>query len=75
MEDPHVQDRGFIVEVDHPEMGPHKLTGPPWKMSETPGHIKRAAPQLGQDNEYVFGDLLGTPRETLADLTERGVLH
>ena len=45
------------------------------KMAETPGHIKRAAPQWGQDNEYVFGDLLGTPRETLADLTERGVLH
>ncbi|HAL47461.1 MAG: CoA transferase [SAR202 cluster bacterium] len=75
MEDPHIKDRGFFVEVDHAEMGPHMLTGPSWKMSETPGRIKRGAPLLGEDNEYVFGQILGFPSDKLDDLTERGALH
>ncbi|MDP6454649.1 MAG: CoA transferase [SAR202 cluster bacterium] len=73
MNDPHLKDRDFFVHVDHPEVGPHKLTGPPWKMSDTPGRIKRSAPLLGQDNEYVLCQLLGLSSEELGDLTQRGV--
>jgi hypothetical protein len=30
---------------------------------------------MGQDNEYVFGDLLGMSSAEIADLTERGVIR
>ena len=75
MEDPHLKARDFFVETDHPEVGAHKLTGPSWKMSDTPGRIKRSGPLLGQDNEYVFCQLLGRSSEELKDLTQRGVLY
>ena len=75
MEDPHLKDRDFFVQADHPEVGPHKLTGPSWKMSDTPGRITRSGPLLGQDNEYVFCQLLGLSPEELTDLTEQGVAH
>ena len=29
---------------------------------------------MGQDNEYVFGELLGLSSMEIADLTERGVI-
>ena len=75
LEDPHLKAREFFVETDHPEVGPHKLTGPAWKMSETPGRITRSGPLLGQDNEYVFCQLLGRSSEELNELTQIGVLR
>jgi crotonobetainyl-CoA:carnitine CoA-transferase CaiB-like acyl-CoA transferase len=75
MDDPHLKDREFFVDVDHPEVGSHKLTGPPWKMSDNPGRITRSGPLIGQDNEYVFCDLLGLPSQELNDLIERGVVY
>lgn len=38
------------------------------------GVIDRHAPDLGQDNEYVFGALLGIDREETALLERQGVL-
>ena len=75
MEDPHLKDRGFFVQADHPVIGPQTLTGPSWKMSDTPGRIKRTGPLLGQDNEYVFCQLLGLSSGELTDLTQRGFVH
>ncbi len=34
----------------------------------------RAASTLGEDNEYVFGELLGMSGEQIAELTERQVI-
>lgn len=57
--DPHVAERGFIVEVDHPEIGVRKIPGPLWKNLKHPGSVRKAAPCLGEDNEYVYKTLLG----------------
>lgn len=48
--------------------------GIPIKLSETPGVIRRHAPDLGQDNDYVFEELLGIDREEVALLERQGVL-
>ncbi len=61
--DPHLKERGFYVELEHPEVGPRLFEGTPIKMSETPGGPRRAAPLLGQDNEFVYRDILGMPDE------------
>ena len=44
-------------------------------MSETPCEVWRAAPTIGQDNEYVFGELLGMSGGQIADLVERKVIY
>jgi len=73
-EDPHLNERGFFVEKEHPEVGVMKHAGIPWRMSETPCEVWRAAPTMGQDNEYVYGELLGMSGQQIADLTERQVI-
>ncbi|HEU4758672.1 MAG TPA: CoA transferase [Dehalococcoidia bacterium] len=70
-EDPHLNTRGFFVEKEHPEVGVRKHAGIPWRMSETPCEVWRAAPTMGQDNEYVFGELLRMSRHQIAELVER----
>ena len=46
----------------------------PIKLSQTPAKIMKGAPLLGQDNSYVYGDLLGMASEQLELLTEIGVI-
>jgi crotonobetainyl-CoA:carnitine CoA-transferase CaiB-like acyl-CoA transferase len=41
---------------------------------DTPREVWRAAPTLGQDNEYVFCRLLGLSREELESLQSSGVI-
>ncbi|MFC1532026.1 CaiB/BaiF CoA transferase family protein [Thermodesulfobacteriota bacterium] len=71
--DPHYDDRGFWVNIDHPLAGTFKYPGAPFKMSETPWHIKRPAPLLGQHNEEVLGKL-GYSKEDMVILRHQGVI-
>lgn len=56
--DPHLNARGYWEELEHPETGTHRYPGVVWKAEETPNRLRRAAPRLGEDNEYVYRDLL-----------------
>jgi CoA:oxalate CoA-transferase len=62
----HLNERGFFVEVDHPETGPIKYPGAPAIMHGTPWAIRSAAPSLGQHNKEVLNGRLG---RSLDDLT------
>ncbi|HZR97196.1 MAG TPA: CoA transferase [Chloroflexota bacterium] len=72
--DPHLRARGFFHTIDQPALGPLDYPGLTIHLSDTPGAIRRHAPTLGQDNAYVFGDLLGLSPAEIAQLTEEGVL-
>lgn len=74
-EDEHLNARGFFVEREHPEVGARKHAGIPWRMSGTPCEVWRAAPVMGQDNDYVFGELLGMSSRRIAELKERQVIY
>ncbi len=56
--DPHFLERESWVEVQHP-YGREHIYGIHWKMSGTPGRVRRPSPLLGMDNPYVFQELLG----------------
>ncbi|MDY6893575.1 MAG: CoA transferase [Chloroflexota bacterium] len=66
--DPHLKDRGFFEEVTGPELGTHLYPGMTWKMSKTPGSIRKPPVRLGEDNEYVYKTLLGVSAEEYAEL-------
>ena len=72
--DPHLKERGFFEIVTHPEAGTHPYPGMPWKLSRTPGKIHNPAPCFAQHNDYVFGELLGIPKEEIAELAEEGII-
>ena len=50
-------DNGYLVEVDHPHFQGHRAVGIPAMLSETPGRVQGAAPELGQHTEQVLLDL------------------
>jgi crotonobetainyl-CoA:carnitine CoA-transferase CaiB-like acyl-CoA transferase len=74
VDDPHLRHRGFYSTVEHPVFGPWEYPGIPIRLSETPGRIRRHAPMLGQDNGYVFGEVLGLSSAEIAELEAEGVL-
>jgi len=71
--DPHLRERGFFIEIDQPGIG---KTWPilPWKQTATFKGNYQPAPQLGQHNDYVFGELLGMPQGEIARLVEEKVI-
>jgi crotonobetainyl-CoA:carnitine CoA-transferase CaiB-like acyl-CoA transferase len=71
--DPQLKARGFFVEADHPIMGKTSFDGSPIKLSATPAQLSRAAPLLGQDNEYVLAELLGMSEEEVVRYTKKEV--
>ena len=72
--DTHLKEREFATEVNHPVMGKQVVLNPPWKFSETPARIEKAAPLLGQHNEYIFGKLLGMSKPEITQLIGEGIL-
>jgi formyl-CoA transferase len=71
--DPHLQARGFLLEMEHPKAGTVRSTGFVPKLSETPARIYRPAPVLGQHNEEILGQLRRDPA-ALHDLQAAGVI-
>jgi crotonobetainyl-CoA:carnitine CoA-transferase CaiB-like acyl-CoA transferase len=73
-EDPDTAAWGLWPTVTHSEMGEVRVDGLPVHLSETEWHVERGAPCLGEDNEYVFGELLGVSADELVSLRKEGVL-
>lgn len=69
----HLKERGFFVTPDHAEVGKMVLAGVPWRLADCPPRIQ-ASPVLGQDNDYVFRELLGMSDEEFATLVGEGVI-
>ncbi|MGH9839800.1 MAG: CaiB/BaiF CoA transferase family protein [Blastocatellia bacterium] len=74
MEDPQYQALGSIATVDDPELGPLKMQNVIFRMSETPGAIRWAGREKGQDNQSVYGELLGLSAERIKELAEKGAI-
>ena len=74
LDDPHVQARAMVQEVQHPTAGAIKLLGPVAKFSRTPAAIRLPPPPLGHDTDAVLADLLGYGETEIAQLRAAGVI-
>lgn len=73
--DPHLEDRGFFVEVEHPELGRSFVyPGAAAIYNGSPWGISRRAPLVGEHNQEILCDELGVSREELAMLVESGAV-
>ncbi len=70
--DPQVAERNFFQEVTHPEAGTHKNPTTGFKLQNTPYEIRRHAVLLGQDNEYVYKNVMGYSDEEYQKFIDMG---
>jgi len=71
--DPHFRARQAIVEVAHPLFGTLKMQNVAPRLSETPGAVRHAGPELGQHTDEILGGLLGKSAETLRTWRAQGI--
>jgi formyl-CoA transferase len=65
--------RESIVETDHPVFGKIKMQNAFPKMSETPGAVRWAGPELGQHTDEVLAGA-GLTAQAIAELRAKGVV-
>jgi len=58
-DDPHLRETGYFTRRTISDGESRDLPGLPWSSDEWPEHRIEAAPVLGQDNDYVYRELLG----------------
>jgi benzylsuccinate CoA-transferase BbsF subunit len=75
LDDPQLVQRRHFVTLDHPLHGTTTVENSRFVMSRTPAFVRRAAPTLGQDNEYVLHDILGYSHETIQRLMDHRVIR
>ena len=73
-EDPQLRQRGYIVEIDQPPLGPILMEGPGFHATRLPEPITFPAPLLGQHTREIAVSMLGYPEERVAELIASGVL-
>ena len=71
--DPQLIHRKMVVEVEHPELGKIKHPGISVKLSDTPGEIRRLAPQSYQHTDEILQEL-GYPAAEIARLKKEGAI-
>jgi crotonobetainyl-CoA:carnitine CoA-transferase CaiB-like acyl-CoA transferase len=75
--DPQLAALEWLTEVTGKKIGRWPVAEVPVKLSESPafagGRLDRGAPCYGEDNEYVYGEILGMSSKEIAELTEEGV--
>jgi crotonobetainyl-CoA:carnitine CoA-transferase CaiB-like acyl-CoA transferase len=72
--DAHLHERGFLVEVDHPELGRVTLPRSPIRYEGSPLRDLLPSPLLGQHTEEVLAERLGLDAPAVAALRGRGAL-
>ena len=72
--DPQLKSRHFFIKLPHPVLGDTLMDGTPIRVSGRPARFWRAAPQLGQDNSYVYRQLLGLDDEKFRHYVEKGII-
>jgi crotonobetainyl-CoA:carnitine CoA-transferase CaiB-like acyl-CoA transferase len=72
--DPQLAHREHFVALQHPSLGKFTVEGPRAKLSRTPAAVRRAAPSLGQDNQYVLETILGYDESRISELVALGAL-
>ncbi len=72
--DPHLRERGFARDVYLPQVGWLTRAGPSVRMTDRPFIPKEEAHLAGEDNESVFGELLGMSKTQIKEMTEQGIL-
>jgi crotonobetainyl-CoA:carnitine CoA-transferase CaiB-like acyl-CoA transferase len=74
MADATYRERGDIIEIDDPELGPVKMQGVVPKLNRHGGNVWRPGAELGADNELVYREYIGLSEDEYEVLVQDGVI-
>ncbi len=73
-DNPHLAERGYWQQIDHPEVGETTFTSPPYLIDGKRLELKRP-PLIGEHTEMVLRDILGCDTQEIARLKAEGILQ
>ena len=73
--DPQLAHRNHYVPLEHSYMGLRRYDQPAFRLSATPAKLHKAAPCLGEDNEYVYKQVIGLTDEEFVELLADGAME
>ena len=71
--DPQLKYRGFIEELEHPEVGTYRAVRAPFILSRSPRELRRA-PLIGEHNEYALKHVMDLSDDEIETLIIEGVV-
>jgi crotonobetainyl-CoA:carnitine CoA-transferase CaiB-like acyl-CoA transferase len=73
-DDPQVKANNYLVDFNHPVLGPTKWHQVPITYGKMPISTRKMAPNLGEDTEDIMLNLLGYSREEMAEFRASRVI-
>ncbi|OGO60669.1 MAG: formyl-CoA transferase [Chloroflexi bacterium RBG_19FT_COMBO_47_9] len=74
MDDPQVQAREMVVQVDHPNAGLIQMVASPLKIPTAKVEVRLPPPMLGEHTEEVLREQLGYDHKTIAELRTEKII-
>ncbi|MFF3567481.1 CaiB/BaiF CoA transferase family protein [Nocardia jiangxiensis] len=72
--DPHLQARNTYATVQDSDLGPMRLQAPVPRLSKTPAAIDHTGRALGEDNDFVYRDVLGLDEQEIEQLHRDNII-
>jgi crotonobetainyl-CoA:carnitine CoA-transferase CaiB-like acyl-CoA transferase len=74
LDDPQLKATGFFQQVEHKYAGRHPYSSLPIRIDGSYPCINRVGPMLGEDNHYVFTQVLGLDQAEVDRLEKAGII-
>ena len=74
LNDPQIEAREMVREIEHAVAGAIRVTGVPIKLSATPGAVRTSPPLLGEHTDAILRDLAGLSASEVDALRRSGAI-
>ena len=74
LNDPQVQAREMVIQVEHPSEGVVSMVASPLKIPTAPPVVRMPPPMLGEHTDQILHELLGFDQNTIRDLRNSQVI-
>ncbi|MFC1971569.1 CaiB/BaiF CoA transferase family protein, partial [Chloroflexota bacterium] len=72
--DPQLKHREHFVYLEHKVIGRHAYQNEAIRFSKSPPEFRKAGPCIGEDNEYIYKDILGLSDDDISNLLAEGTI-